>query len=75
MGFSADVARAGASYKIFLTWAHFVLGPMIINDLRLCRNVDRNRYKLYVPVLIQAFCKKGFIGYWLLTRFYMMDNG
>ena len=58
-GLVADVARGEAAYKIFLIWAHFVLGPTIINSLRLrCRHADRFRYKLYVPLLIHVFGKK-----------------
>ena len=60
-----DVSRRDASYKISLMRAHFVLGPMIINDLRLCRNVDRLRYKLYAPILIRALGKKW--DYWIFV--------
>ena len=52
-GFPVDVSGDGASYKVFLTRAHFVFGPVIIEDSRLwCRNVDYFRYKLYVPAVM-----------------------
>ena len=61
-----DVASVGESYKIFLTCAHFVLGPVIIDALRLrCRSGDLLRRKLYVPILIRAFGKKKV--YWILV--------
>ena len=76
MALSGDVARGGASRKISLLSAHFVLGPIVINSSRLqCRNVDRSLYELNTPILIRALGKKRIIGYRLLTRFYTMDNG
>ena len=64
-----DTDRGGGgfkSYKIFLTWAHFVLGPAIINDLRMWRrNVDWFRYKLYARILYRVRGSK--CVYWVLV--------
>ena len=41
---------------------------------RRCSNVGRFSYKLYAAAPIHIEVKNGFMGYWLLTRFYILGN-